>query len=121
MSPETHEAISYLLSPEVQKVLVGVVMLELVAIVGMTGTIVYLFKRLMSFVVDNSTKVEVALNGFDIKRQSAVDAIMVQVGEIGGALDRLGDAYSRTDAKQDTALRELIDVLRAAYEAGRKA
>lgn len=121
MSPEAHEAISYLLSPEVQKVLVGVVMLELVAIVGMTGTIVYLFKRLMGFVVDNATKVEIALNSFDLKRQSTVDSIMVKVAEIAAALDSLEEAYVRTDAKQDTALRELIDVLRAAYEAGRKA
>lgn len=120
MSPEAHEAISYLLSPEVQKVLVGVVMLELVAIVGMTGTIAYLFKRLMGFVVDNATKTEIALSSFDLKRHAAVDAIMVKVGEIGGAIDALADAYTRTDAKQDTALRELIDVLRAAYEAGRK-
>lgn len=109
------EAISNMLSKDMQRVLVGMISLCLTAIVGLAGWIVVLFNRLIDSLTTWRESIDTrlgsdgqimrALGEADWKREAGFHDVMEKLGAQGPILRSLDEA----DLRRESAIREIRD------------
>lgn len=125
---EAHDAVTYLAGDTIQKVLVGVVLLELLGIAALAGAVAILFRRLFRFVskafeASNASNNESldrflkAVLGFQDELHDVVSTLKESLDELTVRLDT---RMARAEEQGMTVMHTMLNLLIAAYESTKR-
>lgn len=125
---EAHDAMTYLAGDTIQKVLVGVVLLELIGMAGLAAAVAVLFRRLFRFVSkalesSNASSTESldrflkAVLGFKDELHDVVSTLKESLDEL---TTRLDTRMARSDEQAMNVMHTVLNLLIAAYESTKR-
>lgn len=125
---EAHDAVTYLAGDTIQKVLVGVVLLELLGIAALAGAVAVLFRRLFRFVskaleTANTANTESfdrflkAVLGFQDELHDVVSTLKESLDDLTLRLDA---RMVRSEEQVTSVMHTMLNLLIAAYESTKR-